>query len=53
MKAEMIGWQWHHLDHVQIIYILLQTDNHSSTSSLVFLQAECCSWFPKHWRQMP
>jgi len=30
MKQEMIGWQW--LDHVQIIYTLLQTANHTSTS---------------------
>jgi len=24
----MMGWQWHQLDHMQIIYTLLQTDNH-------------------------
>jgi len=30
----MMGWQWHQLDHMQIIRILLQTDNHASTSSL-------------------
>jgi len=34
MKQEMMGWQWHQLDHVQIICTLLQTDNHASTSSL-------------------
>jgi len=28
----MMGWQWHQLDHVQIICTLLQTDNHVSTS---------------------
>jgi len=32
----MMGWQWHQLDHMQIIYTLLQTDNHASTSSLSF-----------------
>jgi len=32
-------WQWHQLDHMQIICTLLQTDNHASTSSLNFLQA--------------
>jgi len=31
-----VVWQWHHLDHMQIICTLLQTDNHASTSSLSF-----------------
>jgi len=39
MMQEMTGWQWHHLDDMQIICTLLQTDNHASTSSLYFLQA--------------
>jgi len=39
----MIGWQWHQLDHMKIIFISLQTDNHASTSSLSFLQAGCPS----------
>jgi len=39
MKQEMTGWQWHQLDHVQIICTSLHTDNHASTSSLNFLQA--------------
>jgi len=30
MKQEM-RWQWHQLDHKQIICTLLQTDNHAST----------------------
>jgi len=30
----MMGWQWHQLDHMQIICISLQTDNHASTSPL-------------------
>jgi len=34
MKLEMMGWQWHQLDNMQIICTLLQTDNHTSTSSL-------------------
>jgi len=34
MKKEMTGWQWHQLDHMQIICISLQTDNHASTSSV-------------------
>jgi len=36
MKQEMRGWQWHQLDHTQIICTLLHTDNHTSTSSLSF-----------------
>jgi len=27
----MMGWQWHQLDHVQIICTSLQTDNHANT----------------------
>jgi len=34
MKQEMMGWQWHQLDHMQIICTSLHTDNHASTSSL-------------------
>jgi len=30
----MMGWQWHQLDHMQIIRTSLQTDNHASISSL-------------------
>jgi len=36
MKQEMTGWQWHQLDHMQIICTSLQTDNHASTSSLKY-----------------
>jgi len=36
MKQEMMGWQWHQLDHMEIIFILLKTDNHTSTSPLNF-----------------
>ena len=35
-KAEpfwILLWQWHQLDHMQIICSSLQTDNHDSTSS--------------------
>jgi len=35
-----MGWQWHQLDHMQIIYTLLQTDNHASTSSLSFYRLD-------------
>jgi len=39
----MMGWQWHQLDHMQIICTSLQTDNHTSNSPLSFLQAGCPS----------
>jgi len=35
----MMGWQWHQLDHMQIICTSLQADNYGSTSSLSFY---CC-----------
>jgi len=31
---------------MQIICTLIQSDNHASTSSINFLQAECSSWHP-------
>jgi len=46
MKQKMTGWQWHQLDHMQIIFTSLQTDNHASTSSLNFLQAGCSFCHP-------
>jgi len=30
----MMGWQWHQLDHMQIICTSLQTDNHASVKAL-------------------
>ena len=33
-------WQWHQLDHMQTICILLQTDNHTNTSSLYFYRPD-------------
>ena len=32
----VLGWQWHQLDHMQTICTLLQSDNHTNTSSLNF-----------------
>jgi len=32
----MMRWQWHQLDHMQIICTLLQTDNHASTYHSIF-----------------
>jgi len=44
MKQETTGWQWHQLDHLQIICTSLQTDHYVSISSLNFLQAGCSPW---------
>ena len=41
-----MGWLSHQLDHMQIICILLQTDNHTGKSSLNIVQAGCSSWSP-------
>jgi len=38
-KQEMMGWQWHQLDHMQIICTTLQRDNLASTPSLYGLDA--------------
>jgi len=34
IKQEMIGWQWHQLDYMQIICTLFQLDNHASALSV-------------------
>jgi len=36
LEQEMMGWQWHQLDPMQMSCTLLHTDNHASTSSLSF-----------------
>ena len=41
-EASDSEWQWHQLGHMQVC-TLLQTDNHSSTPPLCFLQAGCPS----------
>jgi len=40
LEEEMTGWQWHQLDHIQIICTSLHTDNHASTSSLSFYRPD-------------
>jgi len=38
MKQEMMGWQWHQLDHMEIICTLLQAPHHSIfTEWMLFL----------------
>jgi len=46
LEQEMIGWQWHQLDHMQIIYTTLHTDNHTVYLTTQFLQAGCPSCSP-------
>jgi len=36
MKQETMGWHWHQLGYVQIIYTSFKTGNDASTSSLSF-----------------
>jgi len=45
IEARDNEWQWHQLGHMQA-RTLLQTDNHSSTPPLSFLQAGCPSCCP-------
>ena len=45
-EAEMMGWSWHQLDHIQVIYTSLQPEKHASTSSLRFLLAGCSFCHP-------
>jgi len=35
-----MGWQWHQLDHMQIICTSVQTDNPASTSPLSFYRPD-------------
>jgi len=44
-EATDSDWQWHQLGHMQVC-TLLQTDNHTSTPPLRFLQAGCPSCRP-------
>jgi len=41
MKQEMMGWQWHQLDHMQIICTSLQTDRQPRQD----LVSELCKLF--------
>ena len=45
-----MGWQWHQLDHMQIIWTSLQTDNHTSTSPLNFYRPDALPTVAKNWR---
>jgi len=47
----MTGWQWHQLDHMQIICTSLQTDNHASTPPLSFFTGRMPFLPPNQQRQ--
>jgi len=51
LQQEMMGWQWHQLDHMQIICVLLHTDNHDSTPSLSFFTGRMPFLLPNQQRQ--
>jgi len=40
LEQEMMGWQWHRLDHMQIICISLPSNNHANTSPLSFYRQD-------------
>ena len=40
LKQEMMGWQWHQLDCIQVICTSLQTDNHANTPTLSFYRLD-------------
>ena len=40
LEQEMMRWQWHQLDHMQIICTSIQTDNHASTTPLSFYRLD-------------
>jgi len=47
LQQEMMGWQWHQLDYMQIICTSLHTDNHASAHhSVCTVQAGCPSCRP-------
>ena len=48
-----MGWQWHQLDHMQVICTSVQTNNHANTPSLVFLWARCSSCYPTNSAEAP
>jgi len=50
-EAEVMGWQRHQLDHMQVICTLLQKDNHASTASLSFFTGWMLFLFPNQQRQ--
>jgi len=46
LEQEMMGWQWHQLDHMQIICTSLHIQKNTPVPPLNFLQAGCPSCRP-------
>jgi len=40
----MMGWQWHQLNHIQIIHTSPQTDNYTITLYVSFGQGSSLLW---------
>jgi len=51
MNQETMRWQWHQLDHMQIVCTSLQTVNHASTSSLHFFTGRMLFLMPNQQYQ--
>jgi len=51
MMQEMMGWQWHQLDHMQTICTTLQTGDHASMSALNFFYTPDALLTPNQQRQ--
>ena len=53
MRKQIKARQWHQPDHMQIICILLQIDNHANTLSLDFYRSDALPdaqpTTPRHW----
>jgi len=52
-KQAMMVWQWHWLDHMQIICTSRQTDHHASTSSLYFFTGQVLFLMTNQQSQSP
>jgi len=46
MKQEIMGWQWHQQDHMQIICTSFQADNCTSNSTLNFFSGQMLFLMP-------
>jgi len=51
LEQEMMGWQWHQLDHMQITCTSLQTDNHTSNLPLSFFTGQIPFLLPNQKHQ--
>jgi len=56
LEQDMMGWQWHQVDHMQINCTSLSTDNHASTSPLSFYWPDALpvtqATASKQWRHL-